>query len=132
MPNLSKMEEDEKKVKTKEKKVLSDKEQRDKLTRRISDNETIMGMFEHPGWPLLKAQFQDLMTSLNNRFLAEEPVADNDLQLLRAQMVYANKVLNLDIDISDTLKSLKDSIKAIPAELADGQGNGDANSGSKI
>ena len=96
-----------------------------KMQESLSDYASIQEMFKHEGWPRLQSLFRRQYDSALERLLLEEPLEDQEVQLLRAELIRADRILNLDIFVSERIQSLSKSIES-NSPLADGQERSDS------
>lgn len=121
MPNLQKMRSQERAGKMAVKSKDGVRDDIRKLEMQLLETSEIAGLFEHPGWPLLMGQFQHTKHKLEAELYAEGPMSVENIQDLRAQLIYVNRVLHLDTTVRNTIDSISNELKALSGRLADGQ-----------
>lgn len=68
---------------------------------------SIVALFDTPGWGHLMEEFQHQRDGVLAVMTEEAPLGDQQLQLLRAELVYVTRLLALDKSIKERLDLLK-------------------------
>lgn len=110
MPNVKQLQNRLKELKKAEQKKIEQQAKMAKQGELVSDYETIRDMFSHPGWPLLKKIFQRQYEAALTRLMIEEPLPDQEVQLLRGDLIRAGRIMELDTHIAERIQSLRKSI----------------------
>lgn len=111
MPNLRTLAAKELEKKKKELDALENAGTAERKRQRAADYTQVVDMFQHPGWPILKAIFQKQHDAALSLMKVDEPIDDVALQTLRAQITYADRIITLDVEIAERLNSLRKQLK---------------------